>query len=217
MARRKSLHATGGTIFSGRIVCGECGQIYGSKVWHSTDKYRRVVWRCNDKFNGGTKCGTPTLSEEQVKEAFERLLVKLAIDKKERIRNLREVQKEVGDVRTLEREKAAILVERDAISEMVRQSIHQNATVAQDQEKYNRHYDELALKDAALAEKIGELDKAIVEKRHNAECIGVFISSLMKSAEVFSEELWCTMVERVTVHTDGKMIFTLTCGTDIEV
>ena len=217
MARRKSLHATGGTIFSGRIVCGECGQIYGSKVWHSTDKYRRVVWRCNDKFNGGTKCGTPTLSEEQVKEAFERLLVKLAIDKKERIRNLREMQKEVGDVRTLEREKAAILVERDAISEMVRQSIHQNATVAQDQEKYNRHYDELALKDAALAEKIGELDKAIVEKRHNAERIGVFISSLMKSAEVFSEELWCTMVERVTVHTDGKMIFTLTCGTDIEV
>ena len=73
------------------------------------------------------------------------------------------------------------------------------------------------MKDAALAEKIGELDEAIVEKRHNAERIGVFISSLMKSVEVFSEELWCTMVERVTVHTDGKIVFSLTCGTDVEV
>lgn len=29
--------------FSGRIVCGECGSFYGSKVWHSISKYRRVI------------------------------------------------------------------------------------------------------------------------------------------------------------------------------
>ena len=34
---------SGATIFSGKIRCGCCGGWYGSKVWHSNDKYRRVI------------------------------------------------------------------------------------------------------------------------------------------------------------------------------
>ena len=33
------------TPFSGRLVCGECGAYFGSKVWHSTDAYRSVIYR----------------------------------------------------------------------------------------------------------------------------------------------------------------------------
>ena len=36
---------SGISIFSNKIKCGECGSWYGSKVWHSTDKYRRVIYR----------------------------------------------------------------------------------------------------------------------------------------------------------------------------
>ena len=46
LERRKGCHATGKSIFSGKIYCGECGEIYGSKVWHSNDPYRKVVWQC---------------------------------------------------------------------------------------------------------------------------------------------------------------------------
>ena len=41
---------SGVTIFSSKIRCGCCGGWYGPKVWHSTDKYRRVIWQCNSKF-----------------------------------------------------------------------------------------------------------------------------------------------------------------------
>ncbi len=41
---------SGISIFSSKIICGECGCCYGSKVWHSTDKYRKTVWRCNRKY-----------------------------------------------------------------------------------------------------------------------------------------------------------------------
>ena len=57
-------------IFSGKIRCGDCGSWYGSKVWHSNDKYRKVVWQCNHKFDGGKKCNTPHLEEEAIKELF---------------------------------------------------------------------------------------------------------------------------------------------------
>lgn len=33
------------SIFSSRVKCGCCGSWYGPKVWHSNDKYRRVIWQ----------------------------------------------------------------------------------------------------------------------------------------------------------------------------
>ena len=59
MARRKSLgkHCNSLSPFSSKIVCGDCGAYYGAKVWHSTDKYRRTIWQCNNKFSGDEKCG----------------------------------------------------------------------------------------------------------------------------------------------------------------
>ena len=60
--RSKKKGYSGVTIFSSRIRCGCCGGWYGSKVWHSTDKYRRVIWQCNSKFKDHTRCQTPHLT-----------------------------------------------------------------------------------------------------------------------------------------------------------
>lgn len=72
LARRKriSRQYSGKSIFSSRIVCGDCGSYFGSKVWNSTSKYRRVIWQCNSKFKGEHKCETPHLDEETIKARF---------------------------------------------------------------------------------------------------------------------------------------------------
>lgn len=57
-------------VFSGRIKCADCGGWYGSKVWHSNSKYRKTIWQCNHKFDGGEKCSTPHLDEETIKSLF---------------------------------------------------------------------------------------------------------------------------------------------------
>ena len=56
--------------FSGKIICADCGDIFGAKTWHSTDRYRRVIWQCNGKFKGERKCETPHLTEERLKELY---------------------------------------------------------------------------------------------------------------------------------------------------
>ena len=216
LARRIKSHVKGGSIFFGRIICGDCGQAYGPKVWHSTDKYRKVIWRCNDKFKG-QKCTTPNLTEAEVKAAFERLLAKLAIGREERIANLREIQADVADTADLEQQKARLEDEREANSALSRQEILRNAQLVQDQKEYNRRYDEIAAKDVRLNAEIKKLDDAILERHLRAERIDAFISTLKTAGEQFSEELWCVMVEKVTVYTDGKMVFTLACGLDVEV
>ena len=70
LARRKQISRqySGKSIFSSRIVCGDCGSYFGSKVWNSTSKYRRVIWQCNGKFKGEHKCETPHLDEETIKQ-----------------------------------------------------------------------------------------------------------------------------------------------------
>lgn len=34
---------SGSSVFSSKLVCTDCGGYYGQKVWHSTDKYRRLI------------------------------------------------------------------------------------------------------------------------------------------------------------------------------
>lgn len=58
---------SGVDIFSSRIKCGHCGSWYGSKIWHSNDRYRRTIYRYNHKYAGGEKCGTPHFIEDELK------------------------------------------------------------------------------------------------------------------------------------------------------
>lgn len=60
MQRRKALGTkySGNSVLATWLVCADCGSFFGSKVWHSTSKYRRVIWQCNHKFIGGEKCKT---------------------------------------------------------------------------------------------------------------------------------------------------------------
>ena len=47
--RKENRQHSSKSIFTSKLVCGDCGCFYGSKVWHCTDKYRSVVWQCNNK------------------------------------------------------------------------------------------------------------------------------------------------------------------------
>ena len=55
---KKLEYATTSNLFAGRVICGACGQIFGRKVWNSTDeRLRRIIWRCNGKYPAKGKKG----------------------------------------------------------------------------------------------------------------------------------------------------------------
>jgi len=66
---------SGVSIFANKIKCGCCDGWCGAKVWHSTDKYRRVIYRCNKKYaQKGKPCSTRHLTEEEIKQTFVKAL-----------------------------------------------------------------------------------------------------------------------------------------------
>lgn len=53
---RSAIRYSGNTLMSSKLRCGKCGAIYGTKVIHSTDKYRHVLWQCRQRFNRDNPC-----------------------------------------------------------------------------------------------------------------------------------------------------------------
>ena len=88
--REQNGRYSGVSIFSNKIKCGCCGGWYGSKVWHSTDKYRKVIYRCNRKYGKDTPpCHTPHMTKEEIKQMFLKALNALVEAKEETIENLK--------------------------------------------------------------------------------------------------------------------------------
>jgi len=57
--------------FAGKIICGDCGEYYGHKVWRIRSTGERYnVWYCNHKFDGDISCETPRLRETEIKDAL---------------------------------------------------------------------------------------------------------------------------------------------------
>lgn len=145
MKKRKEAkgYKTGGSCFSGKIVCGECGSFYGSKVWHSNIKYRRTIWQCNHKFKNEKKCKTPHIYEDQIKEAFIKAFNSLIEDKEEIITGYEVIMEELLDTSKLEKKVATIQNEMKIVEELFRKMVDENSRKAMDQKEYSKKYNEL--------------------------------------------------------------------------
>ena len=70
---QKLEYATTDNPFAGRVICGSCGQVFGRKVWNSTDdRFRRLVWRCNGKYvvKGKKGCDSRHIDDGVLYQAF---------------------------------------------------------------------------------------------------------------------------------------------------
>lgn len=210
---------SGVTIFSSRIYCGECGAAYGSKVWHSTDKYRRVIWQCNAKFKEKKHCSTPHLTEEEIKAAFVRAANKLLTDRTVVLKELREIQKTLTGTDELEAEQKQLAEQMNADADAVQELIAQNARVAQDQTEYNLRYDALVSHFDKTKARYEQVTAEIAMKGVRRREFGRFIKSVEDLPEMireFDEALWGSLVEKVTVYSKDRIVFTMTSGMEIE-
>ena len=212
---------SGVSIFANKIKCGCCGAWYGAKIWHSTDKYRRVIYRCNKKYaHKGKPCSTKHLTEEEIKWIFVKALNSL-VEVKEKV--IVELQSLIDDVcqtveLTEERDKAeqklAVLAER------LETLIRENARVAQDQMEYLKQENEIR---ALYVEKQGHLEKldeqiaARESKRNILESMIQAICGTNGEQVEFDEDLWSGLLEHIVVKEGGVTVVVFKGGIEIEI
>ena len=100
-------------------------------MWHSNDKYRRVIYRCNHKFDGDRKCETPHVTEEEVKAAFVRAMNEVITERDEIITNIKLIRQTVCDTAALEEERDKLQSEMEVVVELTQSCVEQNARTAQ--------------------------------------------------------------------------------------
>ena len=145
VARRKKLGRRHDcfTPFSGKVICGDCGGVYGSKIWHSNSKYRRVIWQCNRKFKNETKCTTPHVDEEILKERFLQAVSEYMADPEQRIEGLRTVHRTMSCTDFIDADIEEKEAELELLSGMIRNCVMMNASASLTEQEYQAQYTEL--------------------------------------------------------------------------
>lgn len=220
MARRKALGRSysGKSIFSCRLICGDCGHYLGSKVWNSTNKYRRVIWQCNNKFTGECKCGTPHLTEDAIKAKFLEAYSQLLPDREALIESCRIMQAALTDCTDIDREKADLLQELEVVTELTRRCLAESSSLSP--EEAVSRANGLSDRYDGLQAKIAALSKRKTERMAKTDAIGGFmfrLRELDQPLEHFDDRLWLEVIDSVTVSRDGTLTFKFQSGTEIAV
>ena len=75
---------SGKSVFCGKIKCGDCGNFFTSRVWHSNTKYRKIIYQCSGKYKPLNSCFTGHLYEEDIEGLFVRAM-KIIFEQRGRI------------------------------------------------------------------------------------------------------------------------------------
>ena len=205
MKRRREIgrHTSASGIFSNRLVCGECGAYYGSKVWHSTDAYRTRIWRCNRKYEEkGRPCPSPHLRDEEIQAAFLQAVKEVIERKAEIVDACSKALLALSDAENLEREAERLQTEQERVYQQIMNQIQENAMEAQDQEAYNRRVEPLYARYEALRAKTQKVRDLMMDRAGRRRKMEAYLQRLrqMESVADFDESLFAGTVDQVIVY-----------------
>lgn len=217
IARRKELgqRFSSKSVFATMILCGDCGAYYGSKVWHSTDQYRKTVWQCNGKFKGEHRCETPHISEKQLESLFLQAFSKVYSMRDSILEDCLLVQKELFDFAELDSRRDALAEEMELTAELIRRCIEENTLKVQNQSEYLQRYERHIQRYEKLKKKYDDLEMERQCHKEQHDRLNAFIATLRNQSDLpveFNPDLWLATVEKATIHADHTITFTFKSG-----
>lgn len=198
--------------FSGKIVCGECGDTFKRRI-HSCTGYKYAAWCCNTHINDKDKCHVLFVKDEDLKRVFCTCMNKLifahrivlkpylnALKTSSTDDSLRRIQ----EIQTL---LAQNTEKRETLTKLMTQGIIDLVLYSQETNKLLSQAD-------GFRDEIESLKNVVsgdVEKVTET-------TSLLRFAEKgamlqeFDDELFENFVERITVYSREDVRFKLKCG-----
>jgi hypothetical protein len=209
--RREARYVGRSGCFSSKIICGECGSYYGRKVWHSNDKYRTVIWRCQHKYNNGEPCKTPHVTEDQIKAAFVTEMNRVIANKEQVLSDIRMLIETLTTTHELEEKESAAGKELEAVSESMRKLVDDYARTLIEQNVYHDRYVELLAQSRLIEDQIAVIGEQREQRKARKRELDSLYKVLKATGPIleFDEELWNLVVEHVTTLVKGEFEFSL--------
>ena len=203
-----------------RLVCADCGGFFGAKTWHSSDPYKTIIWRCNDKYrpgierkSGGEKCCTGHVTEEKVMAAFSNIVADLIARKPQVVEACEAILHELLDSSATDEKRKRLEQEGDAIAKEIESLVERQAR--QTVEGFADKYQELEKRYRRIEEKLKAAATDRQDRVYRAKQAELFLETLKrlpKQAKLESTELFMSLVDKVIVG-DG-LTFIMRDGTE---
>ncbi|QJC21946.1 recombinase family protein [Arcanobacterium buesumense] len=194
-------------VFSSKIRCGQCQGSFGRKKWHSGTKYERFIWRCNNKYEGKhTRCSTPHVTDEQIRQAFTYAL-------KERVTHhdgtdyvLNILQSTVLNTNQLEYQRDQLACEIDEVTILINQLLNTAATNMMDADNYDTQYATLERRrEKAITKYTNVIDEIAHRQSRLAQARAVHDYFASQSPLEYSDDAWNLLVNHAVVDEHGSI------------
>lgn len=188
-------------------------------MWHSNDPYRKVIWRCNRKYaRKGNTCPNRHLEEKKLREAFVEAVNRL-ISRREEILNTAEAfSTMLADNSGREQRLDRLTAGKDVILRKLTVVVHENAVKEQDQDEYQRQYQEVEGELSRLDTEIEKQKTKKADRLLRRNKLRAFMGRLRAAEQLatFDEGMFLGLAETVRVYPD-RLVFVFRDGTEIPV
>lgn len=205
--------------FSGKLVCGHCGASFKRRTWNSKERSKQIVWQCSTYVKKGkAACSMKAVDDTTFKAVFVRVFNKLYKNKKTLLdRFMVNAEKALrskgfdGQSRNIEFE---LEKTTGQIKDLIRKQIKANSDSQDFQleyEKLQARLTELRSQQGSRGEDTGKLAEVANRTREMAA-----ILETLNSMDVFEDDIFSALVERVKVLSPTHLLFEMKNGLSIE-
>ena len=205
------------SFMSCKLICEDCGGYYGAKVWHSNSPYRKVIYRCNRKYDGEDKCNTPHFTEAEIQERFLRAYNTYMGDRDRIISDALMMVETLSDTSKLEGQLQKRKGDLDEAAELYRMLVTQDSA-ATGTPAFKKQEVRLYENYTRINDEVNELSDQLTEKRNRRHRLLKYIESLHDrplALETWDSSMWVIMIDHCVVHKDKTVTFVFRDGTEI--
>lgn len=157
------------------------------------------------------------MTENEIKDAFVQAVNQLIGNKEEILNNIVVLKQRLTDIGSLEKERDALELDLNLLADKIQQLIAENARVAQNQDDYDRNYNELVSRYEAAKTQYDKTCEAIQYRKARSRQMDSFIKELRNQDLIkeFDARLWGSLVDFITVYSKDDIRVTFKDGTEI--
>ena len=119
------------------------------------------------------------------------------------------MQTTLTDCTSIDTEIESLLEEIDVVTELTKRCIAENSQTAQNQDEYAARYNGFVERYEKAKAQLEQLRATKAAREAQAEAIGAFMFEVQELDTItdFDKKLRLTIIDTVTVHADGRIIF----------
>ena len=202
--------------FSGKVFCGNCGNIFKRRTWNSNCKYKKVVWQCKTYVvDGKQACDAKAVDEQVLKDAFVRMFNKINENKngfiKTLVDNIEEVLAVTVSNQVVDEVDGKIEVLKEDIKGLVKLQVRNQI----DDSVYNEEYMRISTELEELRGQRAEFDRQNNIGNDYRARLSVIIETLNSWQGLlveFSDEIFNALVEKIEIISPSHFVFVLKSG-----